>query len=166
MLVLPSPDLSEASRSWFLLPRIRSVLVRSRSVRSPQLAILLSEPSRPITVGPRWSREMAWPFTSTWVVRWWVWSGVVGMSDGAGRGRYGPACDDGIAAGVGVEWISGAVPVVVLLADAGAGCAGGVCCWGASASAWCCAWAIFSILFLTFLTFWWCYCLMLILWAN
>lgn len=44
---------SDASRTWFLLHKMRSAVLRSPSVISPQLAMRDTVPSRPITMGPR-----------------------------------------------------------------------------------------------------------------
>lgn len=64
----PSPPRNAANRTWFRFPSMRRVFCRSRSLISCQFEIRDTVPSRPITIGPRWSSTTALPSTSSVVV--------------------------------------------------------------------------------------------------
>lgn len=82
-----------ASLSWFRLPRMRSVFLRSISVISPQFAIRETVPSRPITMGPSLSSATAAPLTSMTVLS-------PSPSPGAGRAGSTPTAAVGLGDGV------------------------------------------------------------------
>lgn len=63
-----SVPLRAASRTWFLLVKIRSVFSRSMSAISDQFAMRETVPSLPTTMGPRWSSATALPSISNVVV--------------------------------------------------------------------------------------------------
>lgn len=83
----PSAALNPSNLSAFRFPNMRNVFLRSTSLISAQFAMRLSVPSRLTTMGPRWSRAMAWP----------VETSRVGVEleegeEGEGRGR---GCEEG-----------------------------------------------------------------------
>lgn len=129
---LPSAPLKAANRAWFRFPSTRSVFRRSMSLSSAQFAIRATAPSRPTTMGPRWSRTTAAP--STWSVVAAVvivvvgvvvveeWSGAAGS---AGRAAAAAAGDDG---GEETTWSAGETTGAAWAAAGGEG-ACGCCCW-------------------------------------